>query len=137
MLAQAKKFYSLAKGEQMTPADPAVLRRHTRIKVGLMRAKAEALYELSFFERALIFYHRCRQARPDQSGQFEGGLKKAKLAIGGWDQFARLGLQIVLDVLPPIYFQPTLSTRVASKTARTFSRWGFLFSQVLYLYGIL
>ncbi len=47
-----------------------------------MRSRAEALYELSQFERSLIFFHRCARARPDLAVEFRKGLKKTKNAIG-------------------------------------------------------
>ncbi len=59
-------------------------RRLLKLKVGLMRCRAEALYELSSFERSLIFFYRCARARPDMAVEFRKGLKKAKNAICEW-----------------------------------------------------
>ncbi len=59
-------------------------RRLLKLKVGLMRCRAEALYELSSFERSLIFFYRCARARPDMAVEFRKGLKKAKNAICKW-----------------------------------------------------
>ncbi len=59
-------------------------KRLLKLKVGLMRSRAEALYELSSFERSLIYFHRCEKARPDMAVEFRKGLKKAKNAIGAY-----------------------------------------------------
>ncbi len=57
-------------------------RRLLKLRVGLMRCRAEALYELSMFERSLIYFHRCARDRPDMAVEFKRGLKKAHSAIG-------------------------------------------------------